>query len=291
MTCPYPADSETRANTCTNRCQRADSGERMSRIPGLVWNSGTRIKAIGAPPPSPVTFCVVQSLYAGARAGYGARMARPTVAIALLLTVSCSAPGGSASTSPPASATAAAATVASTTPAVASLDVADCPVADDAFCAAAVEVADALRRGDADALVALSAPDMIVCAEMNLEYFPGCTTADRLEGYGLSGPNLVVEFYGEDEFATRVRAITADTDTDEVPAFSVGTCGPNVPGRRTYHLAWAADSLIGSFEMRFDEEWRIVLFYAGAPVTEWESSQSFPIDELFCSATATPWPG
>src|SRR3954468_6042466 len=47
ITWPYPAASTTEAKTVTNCRQRADSGGRMSRIPGLVWNSGMSNKAIG----------------------------------------------------------------------------------------------------------------------------------------------------------------------------------------------------------------------------------------------------
>src|SRR4051812_12106975 len=47
ITWPYPAASTTDAKTVTNCRQRADSGGRMSRIPGLVWNSGMSNKAIG----------------------------------------------------------------------------------------------------------------------------------------------------------------------------------------------------------------------------------------------------
>ena len=48
-TCRYPAGSTTPAKTSTNRRQRPDSGARMSRMPGLVVNSGTAAQATGAP--------------------------------------------------------------------------------------------------------------------------------------------------------------------------------------------------------------------------------------------------
>ena len=49
------------ANTSTNFRQRADSGGRMSRIPGLVWNSGTGIKAIGAERPAQGTISATRT--------------------------------------------------------------------------------------------------------------------------------------------------------------------------------------------------------------------------------------
>ena len=222
-------------------------------------------------------------LYAVGSDCYGCRVRRLLVTLTLLVAVSCAADDETGPTS-------AAPTSTPTTVPVPLLDAADCPIADAAFCAAAAEVANALRGGDVESLVALSTPDSIVCAEMNLEYFPGCTTADTLTGYGFSGPDLVVEFHDEAEFSDRVQTFVDATDTAAVGSFRIGTCGPDIPGRRTYHVAWAADGVLGSFEMRFDDDWRIVLVYPGAPVSEWESSQSFPLDELFCSASA-PWPG
>jgi len=40
-TWPYPAAETVSSKVRTNRRQRADSGGKTSRMPGLVWNSGT----------------------------------------------------------------------------------------------------------------------------------------------------------------------------------------------------------------------------------------------------------
>ena len=124
---------------------------------------------------------------------------------------------------------------------------ADCPVRDEAFCAVAADAASALAAGNVDRLLEPSRSDTITCADM-AEYFPGCESQEVLDGYGLSGPDLFFELVALDAFAAQIDAITGGVDpsfSDEhgdgaVRVVGVGTCGPDVPGRRTYHLAWTA---------------------------------------------------
>ena len=185
--------------------------------------------------------------------------------------------------------------------------VASCPVDDEAFCGTAVEVIDALQDADVDRLFALSREDRLVCAELAVEYFPGCETDDVLVGYGLSGSNFVVEVVDEEGYRGQLEAITTNIDplfTDElgggsVRMIGVGTCGPDIPGRRTYHLAWTAavsergapaERLLGSFELTMaSDEWRIALWYLG-PLAEWVVDQPDPLELAFCEAGLTPWP-
>ena len=181
-----------------------------------------------------------------------------------------------------------------------------CPVADEAFCATATEVIEALQSADVDRLFALSREDRLVCAELAVEYFPACETGDVLEGHALSRPDFIVEVVDEQRYRGQLEAITSNIDpsfSDElgggsVRVIGVGTCGPDVPGRRTYHLAWTAavseagapaERLLGSFELTFDDDWRIALWYLG-PLEEWELEQPDPLELAFCEAGGTPWP-
>jgi hypothetical protein len=208
-----------------------------------------------------------------------------------------------ASSSPRAVGTPSASTSAQPTPPT--YGVSSCPVADEAFCGTAVEVIEALRAQDADRLFELSREDRLVCAELNTEFFPGCATDDILEGHGLSGPNFVVEVVDEDAYRGKLDATVSAIDesfTDEqgdgdVAVVGVGTCGPDIPGRRTYHLAWTAAAsepggqpkrLLGSFELTFQDDWRIALWYLG-PLTEWEAEQADPMRLAFCEAGRSPW--
>ena len=113
-----------------------------------------------------------------------------------------------------------------------------CPVDDETFCEVAVEIAAALSAGDPAALVGLSRADTIVCAEMVVEYFPQCRTDDVLEGHGVSGPDLIVTVLDDSAYAAEMDRLFTDVANPAI--VGVGTCGPDVPGRRTYHVAWTA---------------------------------------------------
>lgn len=165
---------------------------------------------------------------------------------------------------------------------------------------------DALQAGDAERLFALSRESRLVCAELAVEYFPACDTADILVGYTLSGASFLVDVVDEDRFGDQLASVAGDVD----PSFSdglgdggvrvigVGTCGPDVPGRRTYHLAWTAavndggapsERVLGSFELTFESDWRIALWYID-PLSTWEAEQTDPLELAFCEAGRTPWP-
>lgn len=186
-------------------------------------------------------------------------------------------------------------------------DASGCPVDDEAFCATAVDAIEALQGTDAERLFALSREDRLVCAKVNREYFPGCETDDVLVGHGSSGANFLVEVLDGKAYRSQLESIVTNMD----PAFSdelgdgtvrivgVGTCGPDTPSRRTYHLAWTAavseggapaERVLGSFEFLFkDDAWRIGLWYL-SPLEEWEAEQPDPLELAFCEAGRNPWP-
>jgi hypothetical protein len=186
------------------------------------------------------------------------------------------------------------------------LDPNGCPVADEEFCATATDAANAVSRGDAPQLVALSRSDTIRCADVAQEYFPGCETDDVLEGHGLSDAGFTVELVSERAYLDALDRLTgsrADSFVDEIGAgdlkvIGVGTCGPDDPSRRTYHLAFTAalvgaggtaERVVGSFEFGFgDGQWRIVLMYLDT-LERWEAEQADPFREAFCAAGRSPW--
>jgi hypothetical protein len=184
-------------------------------------------------------------------------------------------------------------------------EVATCPVPDEAFCETAVQVIRALQARDAGRLFELSREGRLVCAELATEYFPGCDRRDVLEGFGLSGPDFSVEVVDAPGYRTRLEAFMGSLDpsfaddlgSGEVRVVGVGTCGPDIPGRRTYHLAWTAggsedvspERLLGSFELTFEDDWRIALWYVGS-LDEWEAEQPDPLQLAFCEAGRSPWP-
>jgi hypothetical protein len=188
-------------------------------------------------------------------------------------------------------------TAATIVPSVMPLDPSGCPVDDAAVCATAIEVADAFAAGDAARLRELSRVDRIVCSDVRVEYFPGCATNDTLEGHGLSGPDLIVEVVDSERYLDWLTATTTAVGSGAVRVVGIGTCGPDQPGRRTYHVAWTAarrlddrpaERMLGSFELTFDDDWRIALSYVGS-LTDWQAAQPDPLHEAFCEAGRSPW--
>jgi hypothetical protein len=194
----------------------------------------------------------------------------------------------------------------STTSPQAQLDPSGCPVDDDAFCGTAIDVATALNHRDGGSLVPLSRPTTIDCDEVAREYFPACASEDVLRGYGISGANFLVEVLGKGAYRQQLETVIGAIDpsySDGLGAGSaqvlgVGTCGPDIPGRRTYHLSWtaaaaesggAAERVLGSFELTFeDDEWRIALWYLDT-LERWEAEQTDPLTSAFCEAGLHPW--
>ena len=79
----------------------------------------------------------------------------------------------------------------------------------------------------------------------------------------------------------------------------VGTCGPDIPRRRTYHLAWTAaidegdgaERHLASFEVGFDgEDWKVILWYSDT-LEAWEDEHPDPMALSFCEAGLHPWSG
>jgi hypothetical protein len=184
------------------------------------------------------------------------------------------------------------------------LDPSGCPVADESFCAVAADVGNALAAGDVDRLLALSRVDRIVCADVAVEYFPGCSAGGVLEGHGVSDAGQLVELVGDAEYQARLEeALGAiePTYSDEhgagaVRLLGVGTCGPDQPGRRSWHVAWTAATdldggtrrVVGSFELTFRDDWRIALWYLDT-LERWEHTDQDPFTDSFCAAGRNPW--
>jgi hypothetical protein len=184
------------------------------------------------------------------------------------------------------------------------LDPSGCPIADESFCAVAADVRNALATGDVDQLLVLSRVDRIVCADVAVEYFPGCTAGGVLEGYGVSDAGQLVELVGDAEYQAQLDEALGALDptySDEhgagdVRLLGVGTCGPAQPDRRSYHLAWTAAAdldggtrrVVGSFELTFRDNWRIALSYLDT-LERWEQTDQDPFTDSFCAAGRNPW--
>jgi hypothetical protein len=182
---------------------------------------------------------------------------------------------------------------------------AGCPVTDEAFCDTAAQIGRALLERNAAALLRLSRSDTIECARIARQFFPGCADVDAITGYGLADADFVVELVPRSAYARRLDAVISGLDpafTDELGGGSatvigVGTCGPDTPRRRTYHLAWTAaiddghgvERHLASVELGFDgEDWKVILWYVDS-LEAWEEEHPDPLALSFCEAGLHPW--
>lgn len=177
---------------------------------------------------------------------------------------------------------------------------AGCPVEDAALCAKAARAANALAAGDADVLVALSRAEPFPCAELDRGVFPDCTGSEVLEGFAFFTAELRFRILSEPAFRDRLAGLFARVD----PAYSdsrgpgalevlgVGTCGPEDPERRSYHLAFTAGLAgegdepagrwLGSLELVMrDSEWVSSVVYADS-VEAWRTEYADPFAQLAC---------
>ena len=62
-------------------------------------------------------------------------------------------------------------------------------------------------------------------------------------------------------------------------------------GSLEYRIEAGAPSerVLGSFELTFESDWRIALWYLD-PLSTWVAEQTDPLELAFCEAGRTPWP-
>jgi hypothetical protein len=151
-----------------------------------------------------------------------------------------------------------------------------CPIDDQAACARAAAAAAALEEGDTARLVELSYADTFICDDLPAEMFPDCSPGATLEGHAVTGADGKIDVLQADDYEARL------ADLGEVAVTGVGTCGPDDPDRRSYHLAfWAVDEG-GSLELvRREGEWSIGIVYADS-LDRWKGVYADPEAELAC---------
>lgn len=161
---------------------------------------------------------------------------------------------------------------------------AGCPVDDAAACARAAAATTALQEGDAARLVELSYADTFVCDDLPPEMFPDCSPGETLEGHAVTGADGKIRVLPAEVFEARL------TEFGEVTVAGVGTCGPDGPDRRSYHLAFWTTSGDegGSLELvRREGEWSIGIVYADS-LESWKTVYADPETELACG-NVQPW--
>ena len=159
---------------------------------------------------------------------------------------------------------------------------AGCPVDDRQACERAASAATALEEGDIARLVELSYADAFVCDDLPAEMFPDCSPGATLEGHAVTGADGKISVLDAEEYEARLAELADATVT------GIGTCGPDDPDRRSYHLAfWGADEG-GSLELvRREGEWSIGIVYADS-LANWKTVYDDPEAELACG-NVQPW--
>ena len=166
----------------------------------------------------------------------------------------------------------------------AAFTVAGCPVDDRDACARAAAAATALQEGDTARLVELSYADTFVCDDLPAEMFPDCSPGETLEGHAITGADGKISVLAAEDYEARL------AELGEVTITGVGTCGPEDPDRRSYHLAfWAPNRAEGgSLELvKREGEWSIGIVYADT-LENWETVYDDPEAELACG-NVKPW--
>jgi hypothetical protein len=183
--------------------------------------------------------------------------------VALLALVAC---GGDEESTPP--------TSSETSPAA--FAAAGCPVEDPELCARAATAATALHEGDTAGLMELSYADTFVCDDLPPHLFPDCSPGATLEGHAVTGANGKIRVLSAEDYEARL------AELGEVEVTGIGTCGPDDPDRRSYHLAFWAASEGGSLELvRREGEWAIGIVYVDS-IERWKTVYADPEAELAC---------
>jgi hypothetical protein len=151
-----------------------------------------------------------------------------------------------------------------------------CPVDDAALCGRAAAAADALAAGDVDRLVALSYADEFRCDELPADLFPECAPGQILEGHPFTDGTAEIRVLTEEELRSRLARL------GEPVVLGMGTCGPDDPERRSYHLAFEGDDVLGSLELvRREGEWSVGMLFADTE-DGWKRQFSDPRSQLAC---------
>jgi hypothetical protein len=184
----------------------------------------------------------------------------------------------------------------------------DCPVPDEAFCEAAVVTVNAIAAGDAEALVGVSGPNEYDCSGLPREFFPGCGSAEVLEGYIVSTgqfPKMTIDVLPKADYLDRLTGLFASVDAgyeDEV-----GDGRPSVIGVKkcggSWTITWTA--ALPSGDEPAERMGAYFEFVTTGPETDdWFTeglvltplhypghAQFDPsIDEIGCGEPTMPWP-
>jgi hypothetical protein len=157
-----------------------------------------------------------------------------------------------------------------------------CPVDDAALCGRAAAAAAALDAGDARRLAELSYADEFRCDELPAELFPDCAPGKVMRGHPVTDGGGDIHVLTKDEYRSELGRL------GEAAVLGVGTCGPDDPDRRSYHLAFEADDRLGSLELvRRGGEWSVGMLFSDTE-DGWKGAFDDARAQLACG-NVRPW--
>lgn len=155
------------------------------------------------------------------------------------------------------------------------------------------------------AILERSRSERFDCQEVEPDFFPGCGSANVLEGYALTSSAPFIEVLDVKAYGTQLEEILGGVDASfsddrgdgAMTILGVGTCGTADLASRSYHLVWTAgvseegrtpERLIGSFELTYDDGWAIGLWFLDT-AEAWTEVYADPFAEVGCGGGSSPW--
>jgi hypothetical protein len=181
-----------------------------------------------------------------------------------------------------------------------------CPVDDADFCPRAVIAANSLLTGTAADLLEVSAVETFTCDDMPAGMVSACGPGAVLTGHGVYSEASKITVVDPDDYPRwlddlfgRVDAGYSDGRGSGRPGIlGVGTCGPDDPDRRSYHVVFtvalrdpagqAVRRWLGSVEfVRREGRWVTPLMYLDT-VDAWRAVHGDPLRDIGCG-NLRPW--
>jgi hypothetical protein len=174
-----------------------------------------------------------------------------------------------------------------------------CPVDERRFCQEASALTNAITQMSADAVLTLSRPQRLECAELDPDVYTQCEGRDVLKGYGFGTPQgerfvISAQRY-RDNLGFMVEAVDDEYSDDlggpEPQILGVSAC--DTGEERSYHLVYTVgladpDStqpgarFVGTYEFtEQDRQWAITTAHFGW-IADWELVYDEPLSEIGC---------
>ncbi|MGZ8585476.1 MAG: hypothetical protein ACXWXP_08370 [Actinomycetota bacterium] len=184
----------------------------------------------------------------------------------------------------------------------------DCPVAERRFCQEASALANALTQRSSDAVVTLSRPRHVACADVDPDVYTQCDERDELDGYAMGDYQGHVFLVTPPQYRRNIRFFVEAVDEKysdelggpEVRVLGVSSCGSG-DQERSYHLAYTVglgdpqstspgDRFLGTYEFtERDRGWAISVAHFGL-LTDWELVLDEPLSQIGCGGVQA-WGG